>query len=540
MYNILVLIFSLIVPVFIVIKDIDKGKNIKGFIKKNKLILIVYMSFVIGFITRLICIANFPNGLNVDEASSGYEAFSIMNYGIDRSGNFLPIFLEAWGSGQNAFYTYLLIPFIKILGLNILTTRLPMAIIGCISLVVMYKILDKITTKKIATIGIIFFAITPWHIMKSRWGLESNIFPDIILYAIFFIIKYLDKKEIKQLYIASVFLGLSAYSYGTSYFFLSIFVVLLLIYLFIKKEITLKYCIEVICIIFLISVPIILFLIINTFNLEPINLIFTIPRLQENRYEEITSIFSKYFFSKSISNFINALKILIKQDDGLGWNAMPIYGLTYIISLPFMLVGIYNNFKTKDKSRWILNLWFFTSILLMFVVEPNINRLNIIIIPIIYYTIIGISVVYDKIQLSKIFLPIIYISLFISFEISYFTTDWNSFNTFNNHVENVIKYVEQTDSEKIYFEYSFKEPYIYVCFYNKINTQEFVNTVKYKNNIKTFDSVQSFCRYNFYIPENIEENGIYVISIDNEKKYDFKDEIWNKYYIDDFVVFSKK
>lgn len=468
----------------------------------------------------------------------GYEAFSIFNYGIDRNGNILPIFLESWGSGQNALYTYLVIPFIKAFGLTVLSVRLPMAIIGCISLFVMYKILKNITNEKILVIGVIFFAITPWHIMKSRWGLESNIFPDMILYSVFFITRFIKNKKIKNLYIAAIIMGISSYAYGTSYFFLPIFVVLTLTYLLNKKEITVKHFVGIIFTIFMISLPIILFIIINTFHLKEIKFIFTIPILEENRFEEISSIFGKNFITKSWSNFITSLKILIMQNDNLGWNEIPIYGLTYIISLPFTIVGIYKNFRTKDKAKWIFNFWFITAVLLMFVVEPNVNRINIIIIPIIYYTIIGISEFFEKIQLCKVFLPILYISLFASFEISYFTTDWNIFYTFNDNIENMIKYIDKQDTEKIYFEYSFKEPYIYICFYNQVNTIDFVNTVKYKNNTKSFDSVESFGRYHFYIPKDInnEEDAIYVLKNGHEKQYNFDSNVWNTQYIGDYIV----
>lgn len=130
--------------------------DIKNFIIDNKFKIIIMLGLILGFCTRVLFISDFPNALNVDELSSGYDAFSISNYGIDRNGNFLPIYLEAWGSGQSAAYAYLTIPFIKILGLNALAIRLPMAIIGCISLIVMYKILNRITNKTSTAIRCIF------------------------------------------------------------------------------------------------------------------------------------------------------------------------------------------------------------------------------------------------------------------------------------------------------------------------------------------------------------------------------------------------
>ena len=134
--------------------------------KIDKYIIIIVLIFILGFAVRIIGIDVFPNGLNVDEASAGYEAYSIGNYGIDRNGKSMPVFLEAWGSGQNALYTYICIPFVKLLGLSVFSIRLPMAIIGCISLVVMYKILKMQNNKKLTVIVLAFFAIATG---KSRF-----------------------------------------------------------------------------------------------------------------------------------------------------------------------------------------------------------------------------------------------------------------------------------------------------------------------------------------------------------------------------------
>ena len=161
-------------------------------LKKHKekiFVALVVLMLIIGILVRTIGIDQKPNALMVDEASAGYEAFSILNYGMDRNGNTLPVFLVAWGSGQNALLSYLIIPFIKLIGLSTLAIRLPMAILGCISLVVFYCLLKRIAGRKIALIGLTFLAICPWHIMKSRWGLESNLFPDIVLLSLFLLVK---------------------------------------------------------------------------------------------------------------------------------------------------------------------------------------------------------------------------------------------------------------------------------------------------------------------------------------------------------------
>ena len=207
-----------------------------------------------------------------------------------------------------------MIPFIALFGLSTLSIRLPMAIISCISLVVFYLLLKEISNKKMALIGLAFFAICPWHILKSRWALDCNLFPDFILFFIYFLVKGLNSKKKIYYYLSFVIAGLSAYTYGTSFFFLPLFIIPLLIYLTYKKEITIKQSIISLLIVFIITLPLILFVIINTFNLPQINLPFmTIPRLSANRYEQVTSIFSGNFLENSISNFINALKFLFLQ-----------------------------------------------------------------------------------------------------------------------------------------------------------------------------------------------------------------------------------
>lgn len=63
---------------------IDKLKNQ---LIKNKyfLYMIILIIFIVGMLVRIVEIADMPNALNCDEASAGYEAFSILNYGIDRN-----------------------------------------------------------------------------------------------------------------------------------------------------------------------------------------------------------------------------------------------------------------------------------------------------------------------------------------------------------------------------------------------------------------------------------------------------------------------
>lgn len=514
-------------------KSIDKVCPFEDATKKDKNVLLRNVpkwTLIIGMLIRIVGIADMPNALNCDEASAGYEAFSILNYGIDRNGNFMPAFLVAWGSGQNALLSYLMIPFIKVLGLCTLSIRLPMAILGCISLIIMYLLLKKISNKKIAVIGLAFFAICPWHIMKSRWGLESNLFPDLILIFTYFLVKGLEDKNKVLYYISFVIAGMTAYAYGTSYYFLPVFLIPLLIILVKQQKITIKQAIVSIVIVGIVSLPIILYVIINTLGLDQINLPFvTIPKLEVNRYKELTSMFSGNFLTSSISNFIQSVKILITQNDWLQWNSIWPFGTIYLFSTIFTIIGLIDSFRKNSiieiKYKYIINIWFIVSVILTFICEPNINRLNIIMIPIIYYTIIGIYLSINNRKKLAICIAIIYIISFGLFIKKYFSQNCDEYGTFEANLKEVIQYVEQFEDKDIYITDKIQSNYMHVLFYTQYDTRKFVETVNYENPYVEFRKVNSFGNYYF---ENIteineDESKVYVIRKSDLKNYNLED-----------------
>lgn len=496
--------------------------------KQNKIVLLI---LIIGILVRVVGITSMPNALNCDEASAGYEAYSILKFGIDRNGNFMPVFLVAWGSGQNALLTYLIIPFIKIFGLSTLAVRLPMAIISSISLIIMYLLLNKISNKKIAIIGLLFFTICPWHIMKSRWGLESNLFPDLVLLFSYLLIKGLEDKKKLLYYFSFVIAGLSAYSYGTSYYFLPVFIIPLLIILYRRGKITIKDGVLSLIIVGVVSLPIILYVLINTLGFEALNLPFmTIPKLEVNRYEEMTSIFSSEFFTKSGGNFLKSLYILVFQNDNLPWNNIFPFGITYVFSCVFTIIGIINSLKKEKKLYvkygYLFNIWFIVCMILTFICPPNINRLNIIMIPIICYTIIGIYIFLEYIVKENnrkkitLALTILYMGFFSLFLIQYSCQDYNKYSTFESGLESVIKYADNIQNKDIYITNKIKMPYIYTLFYTGYDTREFVDTVKYKRTDVQFRKVESYGRYHFEDIEELNDNCVYILKIEDKRLFD--------------------
>ena len=537
----IVIFFCFLLPMCVLVNPIrDCAKNDKSLFKEYKGEVFLFFIFMIGSFVRLFAIGRFPNALNVDEASSGYDAFSLMKWGVDRAGNSYPVYLYAWGSGQSVLYSYLMIPVIAVTGLTEYGIRLPMAITGAISLYVFYYLIKNIfDNKKYGIIATAFFAICPWHIMKSRWGMECNIFPDLILFASLLLVLGLKKEKTGLQVLAFVVLAISSYSYGTSYLFLPVFVLGTLGYLIYKKELTVKKSIIYLLVMFVLCIPIIVYIFINTFGLEQITIgKVTIPKLLVNRYDEVSTVFSGNIFENCVNNLLETLRILILQNDKLEWNAIPQYGLFYLISIVFFIIGLRACVKKYKKNNFnqIMNIWMISAIVLCAFCVANINRINIIMIPCIYYIIVGLFEFLTKYKQLTVCIAVIYMVLFIEFMYSYVNKDYNKYYTFTSGVEDVVDYCKSLDVDNIYCKYSFKEPFMYFMFYGQEDVREYLDTVEYFEEGRTFDNVRSFGKYKFYLPEEIEKNSVIIVPKNTEIEYN--DESAQKVTINQFDIYE--
>lgn len=234
--------------------------------------------------------------------------------------------------------------------------------------------------------------------------------------------------------------------------------------------------------------------------------------------------------------------MLIIQNDGLPWNSIEGYGIIYLFSLPFTIIGIISEFRNKEKDSYILKSWTISAFLMLFVCNPNINRCNILMIPIIYYTIIGICEVIKEVKYVKVAILLLYITSFIGLGVTYFNTDWNEYYTFESGIRDVVEYVEKLEKvEKIYFPYNIKEPYIYVLFYSKTNPHIYVDTVKKKNEKGTFENIKSFGKYEFYEGQiNIKEDYKSIYIIPNKEQIEFDERNYDIIKLEKYVVIRLK
>ncbi|MFN5892344.1 MAG: phospholipid carrier-dependent glycosyltransferase, partial [Dolichospermum sp.] len=144
----------------------------------------VYLVLIIAIalLLRVYDLANNPIALNQDEAINGYDAYSLITTMGDHHGNFMPIMLESFGDWVSPVITYITIPFVQLLGLSEFSIRLPVALLGVGTVVLIYLFsLQVFNDKKLALIAAFFLAIMPWHITLSRWAIPPSIVPFFLL-----------------------------------------------------------------------------------------------------------------------------------------------------------------------------------------------------------------------------------------------------------------------------------------------------------------------------------------------------------------------
>jgi 4-amino-4-deoxy-L-arabinose transferase-like glycosyltransferase len=178
----------------------------------------------LAFLLRFISVGSFPVGFNADEASNGYDAYSILRTGRDQWGNTLPIVLKSFGDYKSPVYSYLAIPSVAVFGLSVFATRLPNVVIGTLAVFAIYllvneilklkKLTDDPISKWLGMVAAFLLAVNPWSVMMSRGAFEANLITFFLPMGIYFFLKGIGNS--KFFVWAATFFGLSLFTYHSA------------------------------------------------------------------------------------------------------------------------------------------------------------------------------------------------------------------------------------------------------------------------------------------------------------------------------------
>ena len=137
---------------------------------------------LLSILLRVIAIDKIPIGFTPDEASFGYDAYSILHTGRDQWGNIFPVILKSFGDYKSPLYAYLTVPSVAIFGLNVFAVRLPNAITGALAVYAVYLLTKEIFRRvgvkeqeRYAILAALLTSLSSWSIMMSRGAFEANL-----------------------------------------------------------------------------------------------------------------------------------------------------------------------------------------------------------------------------------------------------------------------------------------------------------------------------------------------------------------------------
>lgn len=201
----------------------DTIKYIISWGKSHILVVII----VLASLLRIIGLDKVPPSLNWDEVSMGYSAFSILKTGRDEWGELMPLLFRSFGEWKSPVYIYLIVPFIKVFGLNAWGVRLPAAIAGILAVYLTYLLGKKLYSDKVGLWAAFFLAVSPWHLMLSRPGYEASVALMLLLLGIYTLLLAIDSRTFKYWIISGVAFGLGPHTYNSAKVVVPLIVILL-------------------------------------------------------------------------------------------------------------------------------------------------------------------------------------------------------------------------------------------------------------------------------------------------------------------------
>lgn len=191
---------------------------------KKLLILILLLAAVL----RVWKLDAVPPSLFGDEVDVGYHAYSILKTGQDYTGNLAVFYVNSIADKKAPLYAYLTVPSIAMFGVTPAGVRLPAAILGVVGVLLIYHLVVKLSeSRSMGLISALLFAISPWHIQFSRWGLEHTLMLSLFLAGVYFLLKSFSKNM--YLVISSICFSLTLYAYHAAKIFLPLILIVMFI-----------------------------------------------------------------------------------------------------------------------------------------------------------------------------------------------------------------------------------------------------------------------------------------------------------------------
>lgn len=492
----------------------------------------IFLFLILGLAvtTRLFNLDKFPAGLNADEAAIGYNAYSLIETGMDEHGASWPLVFRSFDDYKPPLYFYLVLPFVKVLGLTVNAVRLPSAILGVLSVWLIYLIVDKVfKNKNIALLSSLILATSPWHLHFSRGGWEVNASAAFLLLTIYLFLVALKKPH--SYLLATISFIASIYTYHSMRVIaplLAIFFVVLYWKEFssaFKQKESRKYLLGSLALMILLVLP----LAWQMFGSQGQSRFSGVSifadqgplwealemRRQHSADSLVAVLLHNRYLSYSIRFFQNYLshfspRFLFITGDEIARSKVPGIGQSLLVLVPFYFLGLINLLKLDTKGKKLTLFWFLIAPLAASLTfqSPHALRAHNMVVPLTIITALGISAAFRAIKKIKpVFaLGILVFTLLFTHNFSYYLHQYYVHYpkelpfAWEYGFEEIGEYIQENGDQydQIIISNRYDQPYILTAFFTQYPPNKFQQEIVMSPRDEFgFSTVNQFGKYTF-------------------------------------------
>jgi 4-amino-4-deoxy-L-arabinose transferase-like glycosyltransferase len=467
---------------------------------KNKWFLCIFLLiFFLGAFLRFYQLGFVPGSMDWDEVSFGYNAYSVLHTGKDEYGVAYPLLFRAFGEYKQPVYAYLDVASIDLFGLNAFAVRFPSALFGSISIIFVYLLVLELFkkfkfSKNLALLSMLFYAISPWSIQFSRIAFEANVALSLVIVSVWLFLKGLADKNKWYLISGTLILCLSEFTYISVKLLGPLLFISLIIYgfSFLKKQ---KGILIIVLLLFLLisaggflsSHSIargedVLFTNDQTQLLKSSVVQLQIAKQQHNILGEIIYNRRVIYAEKFAENYFSHYNPfwLTTTGDSVPRHHAAGMGNIYIVSFPFIILGIYFLLFRYFTDSWIIFIWFLIAPLASSLTSDAPSSLrSLLFLPIWQiFEASGIIFLFQMITKKNtiLFLQIV-LFCFYALNFYYYMNQYYTYTNYNKDLQkawqfgykDAVMFAEQKSNanKRIVFSNLFEQPYIFYLFYSQ-------------------------------------------------------------------------
>jgi len=271
----------------------------------------------------------------------------------------------------------------------------------------------------------------------------------------------------------------------------------------------------------IVSLPVCLFLLVNTLQLSSLHLgFFTIPSLPSQPRYEIMAFLANPFLALG-QNLLYMFYLLARQTDGLPWNTLEPYGYFYTLTLPLAFIGVVQLIRARGSAnmpeRLLLLSWLIASLTIGILQPVNINRINLIFIPLIICMALPLVWLGERRRSALVLALCVLLVSFAAFTRDYHSDRYReqANQIFFTGLLPAVEFARQAGDihNPICVTGSVQMPYIFVLFIEQMDPADYLRDIDYLDPHAPFRQVRALGRYTFGLENCLRDRRtIYVLN----------------------------